>query len=202
MEWPNAQWLRMLHGNDRNAALAELRSILLAGLDAGLRRGSRSPAVADLEDFVQEALIRITANLSSFRGDSHFTTWANRIAVRVAFSEMRRKYWNEVSLDAILETDGLLSAEPVADDGISQPDRLVGDRMLEHLLARIIRQDLSERQRQALTAVIAGMPIEEVARRMQTNRNALYKLLHDARKRIRMALEREGVVEEELRARL
>lgn len=202
MEWPNAQWLRMLHGTDRNTALTELRAILLVGLDAGLRRGSRSPAVADLEDFVQEALIRITTNLSSFRGDSHFTTWANRIAVRVAFSEMRRKYWHEVSLDAILETEGLLSAEPIADDGSSQPDRLVGDSMLEHLLARIIRQDLSERQRRALTAVVAGMPIEEVARRMQTNRNALYKLLHDARKRIRVALEREGVIEEELRARM
>ncbi len=76
-------------------------------------------------------------------------------------------------------------------------------RLLVEQIQQIMQETLSERQRTALTAVmIRGMPLEEVARRMGTNRNALYKLLHDARKRIKKELEKRGISPEEILAQL
>jgi RNA polymerase sigma-70 factor (ECF subfamily) len=60
-------------------------------------------------------------------------------------------------------------------------------------LRRLIREELTDKQRQAMQAVLKGMPLEEVARRMDTNRNALYKLLHDARQRLQEAMLDEGL---------
>jgi RNA polymerase sigma-70 factor (ECF subfamily) len=109
-ERTNEQWPAALRGSERDRALAELRFVLLRGLRAALhgRMGGIEPSV---EDFTQEALIRILDNLDSFRGESRFTIWAQKIAVWVAFAEMRRLRWRDVSLDdAILRQQ---RAEPL-----------------------------------------------------------------------------------------
>ena len=85
-------------------------------------------------------------------------------------------------------TAGQIMADPQAG-----PERAAEQASVAALVSRMLAEELTERQRQALTAVMQGMPLEEVARRLGTERNALYKLLHDARLRLKGRLEREGL---------
>src|SRR5918997_1475597 len=101
--WPymrertNEQWLAELRGPNPDEAIADLYDLLVRGLRVGL--GSYGGGVdANAEDFAQEALIKITSHLDSFRGESRFTTWAQKIAMNVALTELRRRRWRDVSL--------------------------------------------------------------------------------------------------------
>ncbi len=193
IERTNQEWLDALRGPGRDKALADLRAFLVRGLRYALPNQA-SVTEADLEDFAQEALL-ILAGLDSFRGESRFTTWAQKIAVRVALTELRRHRWRDVSLD---EMTGFPDADPFIPDTLADPsagpEQQAIQRMLLSTLRRIIATELTDRQRQALVAArIHGMPLEEVARRMGTNRNALYKLLHDARQRLKKRMMAEGL---------
>jgi RNA polymerase sigma-70 factor (ECF subfamily) len=192
----NQEWLDALRspGPERDRALAELRTLLVRGLNYALR-GWRRTAGRDFEalaeDFCQEALLRILDNLDSFEGRSRFTTWAHKITVRVALTELRRKRWQDVSLDKLVSEDGAeftMSSEEVGPETEAErTDLLVW-------VKRIMMEELTDKQRKAIAAIaFGGMPLEEVARRMDTNRNALYKLIHDARVRLKRRLAREGM---------
>ena len=99
-ERTNEQWLADLRGPNPNEALADLYDLLVRGLRLGL--GNYGGGVdANAEDFAQEALIKITGNLDSFRGESRFTTWAQKIAMNVALTELRRRRWRDVSLQDV-----------------------------------------------------------------------------------------------------
>jgi RNA polymerase sigma-70 factor (ECF subfamily) len=194
IERTNQEWLAALRGPGRDKALADLRAFLVRGLRYALANQS-NVTETDLEDFAQEALLKILAGLDSFRGESRFTTWAQKIAVRVALTELRRHRWRDVSLD---EMTGFPDADPFIPDTLADPaagpEQQAIQRMLLSTLRRIIATELTDRQRQALVAArIHGMPLEEVARRMGTNRNALYKLLHDARQRLKKRMMAEGL---------
>jgi len=196
-ERSNAEWIEALFGEPDQKALADLRARLLRGMGYALKQRYRVTD-ADLEDFVQDALVRILANLASFRGESRFTTWAQKIAVRIAFSELRRKRWEEVSLHELgtvdEESDAEASALAWMPSPVQSPEQQVTRQSLVTLLSTLIQEELTDRQRQAMmTIVLKGMPLEEVALRMGTNRNALYKLLHDARQRLKRRLEVQGV---------
>src|SRR5256885_8556496 len=113
-ERSNAQWIEDLAGDPatREHAISDLRERLKRGIYYYLSR-ERSD-LSDLapdeitqmaEDFAQDATLRVLANLDSFRGDSRFTTWATKVAVRIAISEMRRARYKDFSLDA-LSTNG------------------------------------------------------------------------------------------------
>lgn len=173
---------------DREAALRELRHFMLKGLRAGL---SRRPGIDDdfIEDVVQSAMIRILNSLNRFEGRSAFTTWALAIGMRVAFTEMRRKAWNNVSLDELREKGAYLREE--VDRG-HDPHESVVRRNLIGLMHRLIRSRLTPRQRDMLLAELSGMQHEEIAEQMRLTRNAVYKLGHDARRALRRALEAEG----------
>jgi RNA polymerase sigma-70 factor, ECF subfamily len=193
----NEDWIDALRGDDRDRALAELRRILTVGLRPIVARRVEREADALVEDFVQETLLRVLESLDSFRGESRFTTWAHKIGVRIAFTELRRKRWEDVSLDELMGASGE-AAVPEADLS-ERPDDAAQRRMIVEQVHRVIEENLSDRQRQAIVAIMVhGMPLEEVARRMGTNRNALYKLLHDGRKRMKAALEERGMNVEEL----
>jgi RNA polymerase sigma-70 factor (ECF subfamily) len=185
-ERSNDQWLAALRGPNRDEALAELRVVLMRGLRAALS-GQGSRVESSVEDFAQEALIKILDNLDSFRGECRFTTWAQRICVRTAFAEMRRSRWRDVSLDEVISrTEESAAADPQLD-----PERAATQTMIMEKFRRFIDEELTDRQRTALLAALGGMPLEAVADRMNTNRNALYKLLHDARKRLRRRMSAE-----------
>ena len=194
VERTNQEWLTELRGPGREVALADLRALLVRGLRYAM---ADRPGVteADLEDFAQDALLKILAGLDTFRGEARFTTWAQKIAVNVAFTELRRRRWKDVSLEDLIAPyiEGDLTPSVLADEAPS-PEQRVTQQMLMEMVQRLINEELTERQRQAMVAaVIGGMPLEEVARRMGTNRNALYKLLHDARQRLRKRMLATGL---------
>ncbi len=185
-----------MRGPEPDKALADLRVVLVRGLKAALAgRVSSGFDPAAIEDFAQDALVKILRNLDSFRGESRFTTWAQRIAVRVAYTELRRKRWRDVSLQQVLERrENSGREDALLTDPTSSPERETAREMMLETLQRFIAEELTDRQREAMVAVMfEGMPLEEAARRMDTNRNALYKLLHDARKKLKKRLEAEGL---------
>ena len=190
----NEEWLSDLRGPDQDQALADLRVILRRGL--GYALSSRS-SVDDqaIEDFCQDALLKILDNLDTFRGESLFTTWAQKIAVHTAYTELRRRRWRDVSLDGIIETDdgGEFIPRTFADP-TAGPEQRATQTLLLNTLRRVITYELTDKQRQAMTAIVLrGMPLAEVAERMDSNPNALYKLLHDARKRLKERILEEGL---------
>jgi RNA polymerase sigma-70 factor (ECF subfamily) len=197
-ERTNEQWLTELRGPNPNEALADLYDLLVRGLRAAL--GGRAGGVdANIEDFAQEALIKIMSNLDSFRGESRFTTWAKKIAMNVALTELKRRRWRDVSLE------DLLARRTATGRGLANPqltpEQVAFQNMVLAKLRGIIDEELTDKQREAVVAVILeGMPIAEVARRMGTNQNALYKLLHDARKKLKLRMEAEGLSPQEVLA--
>ncbi len=201
-ERSNQEWIAALSqpGPEHDEALTDLRALLVRGLGYALsNRSGIDDAI--LEDFAQDALLRILAGLETFRGESQFATWAQKIAVRVAFTELRRHRWRDVSLDDITGyPDSDFVPSVMADPAVGPEQQTIQSAVLE-TMRRVIDEELTEKQRQALVAVrIHGVPLEEVARRMGTNRNALYKLLHDARQRLKRQLLAEGLSPEEILA--
>jgi RNA polymerase sigma-70 factor (ECF subfamily) len=194
------EWPRRLTPDspDREAALRELRLLLLKGVRAGL---SRRPGTDDdfLEDVVQTAMVRILDHLDRFEGRSAFSTWAIAIGLRVAFTGMRRKHWNDVSLDELREKGAFPGNE--IDSG-ADPHGSIARSSLIALLHRLIRSQLSPRQRDMLLAELNGMPHDEIAVQMRLTRNAVYKLGHDARRALRRALEAAGYGVEQVRSAL
>jgi RNA polymerase sigma-70 factor (ECF subfamily) len=180
---------------DRESALRELRLFMLKGVRAGL---FRRPGTDDdfLEDVVQSAMIRVLDHLDRFEGRSAFTTWAIAIALRVAFTELRRKHWNNVSLDELREKGAFPRGEVASG---SDPHEAAARHSLITLLYRLIRKELSPHQRDMLLAELNGMPHDEIAAQMGLTRNAVYKLGHDARRALRRALEAAGYGIEEVR---
>src|SRR5918998_1088468 len=175
-ERTNEQWLTELRGPNSGEALADLHDLLVRGLRAALG-GYGGGVEANVEDFAQEALIKITGNLDSFRGESRFTTWAQKIAMNVALTELKRRRWRDVSLQ------DLFAGREAADRGPADiqltPEQLTFQNTVLGELRRMVDEELTDRQREAVGAVIMEeMPLSEVARRMGTKQKALYKLLH------------------------
>jgi RNA polymerase sigma-70 factor, ECF subfamily len=187
-----------LRGPNPDGALADLYDLLVRSLGAALS-GYGGGVEANFGDFVQEALIKITSNLDSFRGESRFTTWAQKIVVNVALTELKRKRWRDVSLQELLARRGAADRGP-AEIQLTPEQLALQNGVLEEL-RRVIDEELTSRQREAIVAVLLEeMPISEVARRMGTTQNALYKLLHDARKRLKRQMEAAGLSAEEVLA--
>jgi RNA polymerase sigma factor (sigma-70 family) len=199
-ERSNKEWVEDLSepGSRRDAALNDLRLVLVRGLGYAMSK-YKNVTDADVQDFVQDALLKILGALDSFRGESRFTTWAHKIAVHVAFTELRRRRWKDVSLDEMIQTpDGDLLPRTWVDPSARTEDRATQKNIIE-IMRQVITNELTERQRQALVAVrIHGVPLAEVARRMGTNRNALYKLLFDARKRLQKQMLAQGLSREDI----
>jgi RNA polymerase sigma-70 factor, ECF subfamily len=197
-ERTNEQWLAELRGSKPGEALADLYDLLVRGLRAAFG-GYGGGLEANVGDFAQEALIKITGNLDSFRGESRFTTWAQKIAMNVALTELKRRRWRDVSLQEIFARREGTDRGP-ADPHLTSEQLALQNTVLGEL-RRIIDEELTDRQREAVVAVILEeMPISEVARRMGTNQNALYKLLHDARKKLKRQMEASGLSAKEVLA--
>ena len=180
----------------RGNAVGDLRDMLLRGLAKSLSKQGRVDD-AFLEDIVQEASMKILEKLGNFEGRSKFRTWAVTIAVRTAVSKMRKRDWQNVSLDSITSSAEL---DPQVAVDRSEPFAQTNSR-LEMLgkLKDLISRELTERQWTAVTAELRGMPLPAIAEKLSTNTNSIYKLLHDARKKLRSGLEAAGFTIDELR---
>lgn len=201
----NEEWIADLRadGDVQAEAITELKDRLERGIYYYLSR-ERSD-LSDLSetelrhmagDMAQDAVLRILENLDSFRGDSQFTTWAIRIAVRVAISDLRRARYRDFSLDTLTADGDFLpqTANPVAGDKPLAPERAAERADVLEKIRTALSDVLTERQFQALYAVaIKGVSADVVAEELGTNRNALYKLLHDARRKLRQHFEDDGL---------
>jgi RNA polymerase sigma-70 factor (ECF subfamily) len=195
----NSEWLNDLRGPDQDQAIEDLRKVLKRGLIYSLSSRIKTDLETQVDDFVQDAILRILDKLDTFRGESRFTTWAQKVAVRVAFTELRRQRWKDISLEDLMPEDsGDFTPLVLADPG-PNPEKLATQTILTEMIETMLKEDLTDRQRTAMMAIMkGGMPLEEVARRMDTNRNALYKLLHDARKQMRKGLLEKGLTAQEV----
>lgn len=190
----NSEWLNDLRGPDQDQAIEDLRKVLKRGLIYSLSSRIKTDLETQADDFVQDAILRILDKLDTFRGESRFTTWAQKVAVRVAFTELRRQRWKDISLEDLMPEDSGDFTPLVLADPSPNPEKRATQTIMTEMIETMLKEDLTERQRTAMLAIMkGGMPLEEVARRMDTNRNALYKLLHDARKQMRESLLEKGL---------
>jgi RNA polymerase sigma-70 factor (ECF subfamily) len=195
----NAEWLSDLKGPNQDQAIEDLRKVLKRGLIYALSSRIDTDLESQVEDFVQDAILRILDKMDTFRGESQFTTWAQKVAVRVAFTELRRQRWKDISLEDLVPEDSGDFTPLVLSDPSPNPEKRATQTLLSEMIETMLNEDLTERQRTAMLAILqGGMPIEEVAKRMDTNRNALYKLLHDARKQMRNRLLEKGLTPDEV----
>jgi len=195
----NTEWLVALAGagEARESALADLRQILVAGLRRGLAAwlDPHSDQLAALaEEASQEALVRILDRLDTFEGRSRFTTWAYKVAIRIALTELRRKQWQDVSLDQMLEPEEGEARQMWLADRAPGPELAAEQSDMLALLGRIMREELTPHQMRVMEAVaLRGVPLEALAQKMGMERNALYKLMHDARVKLKRRIAREGL---------
>jgi RNA polymerase sigma-70 factor (ECF subfamily) len=193
----SSEWLRSLRdeGAVRDEALGRLHALLLRGARFEVsRRRAAMPQLRgnELDDIATEAaddaLMSILRRLDDFRGASRFTTWAYKFALLEAAVKLRKRAWQgrEVPLDG--DTWSVFSS------GDPQPDARVEQTELLTTLQTAIGEVLTERQRHVLVALaLDGVPIDVLADRLGTTRGALYKTLHDARRKLRRHLESCGL---------
>lgn len=201
----NEVWLQELRatGDTQEAAIADLRNLLLRAVlfffsrnRSDFESSPREEILQLAEDCAQEALIAVMNHLSDFRGDSKFTTWAYKFAINIALTTARRERWKRVSLDQLAsaqDSDSL--PEWLMKDnapGLS-PDRSALQGEVGDIIREVIERDLTDKQRQVLMLIIFNeVPMDEVVRRFGTNRNAVYKMLHDARRKLKGGLQARG----------
>ena len=192
-------WISDLASEDavlRNDAVSDLRDMLFRGLSKSLSKHGRVDD-AFLEDIVQEALMKILEKLGDFEGRSKFRTWAVTIAVRTAVSKMRNREWQNVSLESFT-SHAEFDPQIAVDYSITTVRTNSRLEMLGRL-KELIDSELTERQWIAITADLLGMPLPQIAEKLGSNTNSIYKLLHDARKKLRSGLEAAGFTVDDLR---
>jgi RNA polymerase sigma-70 factor (ECF subfamily) len=174
-------------------AIAELHALLLraARFEVSRRRAALSYVRGEeLDDIANQAaddaLMAVLAKLDTYRGASRFTTWAYKFAILEAGVRLRRRAWQH--REVVLEPDAWRA---LADRRESAHDQLESAQFLERL-AQAIDTALTQHQRTVFVALALNeVPIDVLAERMATTRGALYKTLHDARKRLRRELGEE-----------
>jgi len=175
-------------------AVARLHALLLRAARFEVsRRRQTTPDLAngDFDDLAQQsaadALVAVLAKLDDFRGESRFTTWVYKFALYETAVQVRRRAWQERER----------SIEPEAWEQIAcrrlAPEDQAAEGELLAALRSAIGEALSPHQREILVAItLNGVPIDVLAERLETTRGALYKTLHDARKKLRRRLAEEG----------
>jgi RNA polymerase sigma-70 factor (ECF subfamily) len=193
----SAAWVEALSatGPERDAAIDRLYALLLRAARfevARRRRASGDGPSAELDDLAtqsaDDALMAIMGKLDSFRGESRFTTWAYKFALLEAGVKVRRRAWQ--GREVPLEEDGWAR---LPDRGASPAEDAEGAELLG-AVRDAIRDSLTPHQRAVLVAItLNDVPIDVLAERLDTTRGALYKTLHDARRKLRASLADEGL---------
>jgi len=192
--YSDEEWVKLLRRPPDEKAIHELREILRRGLINALASRIKRDREQIAEDYVQEALLKILDNLESYRYEARFTSWAMKIAIHEALTDLRRKHWKDISLNNLNGRDGSVPIIEVYSSEDPAPDYETGLRLMMQELQRIMEESLTEKQRLAITSVmVQGLPADQVAKLMGTNRNNMYKLIHDARMKIKHEFEKKGI---------
>jgi RNA polymerase sigma-70 factor, ECF subfamily len=195
----SAGWLHALSsvGAERDDAVRRLHALLLraARFEVTRRQRTAGPGSGsrDLDDLAvqaaDDALVAILRKLHTFRGDSRFTTWAYKFALLEAAAKLRGRPWQ--AREVPLDDDGwaqLLDDRHAAPEAQAETCELIG------AVRDAIAEVLTSRQRAVLVAItLNDVPIDVLAERQNTTRGALYKTLHDARRKLRARLAQDGL---------
>jgi RNA polymerase sigma-70 factor (ECF subfamily) len=197
----SAHWVHALRarGPEREAALSDLHARLVRIARSELhRRNFSSPIVGvELDDLAHhaaaDALLAIDAKLDGFRGESRFTTWAYKFVVFEVSNKIGRHFWRHPSVAMDAE-----DWERLPDRfGLDPADKAEWGEMLD-ALCRAVYDDLSDRQRRVFVAIaLNGVPLDALVVELNTNRNAIYKTMFDARRKLRAALVADGHLDAE-----
>lgn len=192
------EWLATLRSSDPRThaeAVGRLHELLLRAARFEVRRRSaaaRHVGREQLDDVAHQsahdALVAVLAKLDSYRGESRFTTWAYKFALFEAGVKVRRRAWQGREVQLEPETWALMAeANRTPQQDVETTELLAG-------LQAAIAADLSPHQREVFVAVtLNGVPIDVLAERLDTTRGALYKTIHDARRKLRAALAARGL---------
>lgn len=192
----SAQWVRALSadGEAYEEATGRLHALLLRIAYAELnRRGSRHGITGpELDDIAHQAaadaLLSITRKIGDFRGDSRFTTWAYKFVMNEVSSKLGRHFWRTAGVQLDPE-----AWERLPDRLGIDPVRQSEARELVEALREAVDEELTERQRTVFTALaVNGVDADTLAAELGTNRNALYKTMFDARRKLRARLAANG----------
>ena len=210
-ERSNAEWLHALRSEGRTyvTAVRELRAYLLKAVFLHFRYHrsdlsglAREELMQMAEDVAQDALLAVLSKLATFRDESKFTTWAYRVAINLAASELRRRRWRNVSLDAM---DGATGQEvppllaTLHDTSAHDPQIQLARQEIWELIRYVIAEKFTERQRTVFVShYFHGIPPDLIAERLGTNRNNVYKIAHDARVKLKTHLLAQGLSEDDI----
>lgn len=197
----SARWLEALadDGPRREAALRQLHEMLLrAARRETARRGPRLQVTGvELDDLAYhaaaDALMAITAKLGQFRGESRFTTWAYKFVIFEVSAKIGRHFWRRPDKPLEAADWGQLP-----DRFGFEPEQQTEARDLVAALRHTVETELTVRQREVFIAlVVEGVPLDALVIRLGSNRNAIYKTMFDARRKIRAALVAKGYLHQE-----
>jgi RNA polymerase sigma-70 factor (ECF subfamily) len=182
-------------GNAGEGTRRRLHELLLraARFEINRRRDSHPHLRGgDLDDLAHQAaddaMLAILGKLDTYRGDSRFTTWAYKFALLEAAVKLRRRAWQGREIPIEPEHWELLEGSDQSPAASAEHRELLG------AVAEAIETGLSPHQREVLVAVaLNGVPIDVLAERLNTTRGALYKTIHDARKKLRARLSERGL---------
>jgi RNA polymerase sigma-70 factor (ECF subfamily) len=192
-------WLAGLRADgrerDRTIVLLHVELLRVARMEVRQRRTGRSITGPELDDLAHQAaadaMMAIISKLDDFRGESKFTTWAYRFVALDVMHKLGRHFWLRPVVP--LENAEAAGVGPATED----PEQVVRWRALLKGVSRAVDQDLTARQRSAFVELVwHGNTAEGLARQLGTNRDAVYKLVFDARRKIRARLTADGLLEE------
>jgi RNA polymerase sigma-70 factor (ECF subfamily) len=192
----SAAWLRTLgaSGSARDAAVERLHSLLLRIARSELRRRRRRLDVSgpELDDLAHQAaadaLVAIMEKLDQFRGESRFTTWAFRFVVLEVSSKLGRHFWRRRPVDFEQE-----AWDRLPDTFGFDPEERAQWHEVFVAMRRAVDQDLTPHQRRIFVAIVLQeVPLDALVVQLGSNRNAIYKSLFDARRKLRRSLEANG----------
>jgi RNA polymerase sigma-70 factor (ECF subfamily) len=194
MDAESAEWLKALQGREKDRAVAELHELLLRIARREVHRRNTAGQITgpELDDVAHQAaadaLILVTKKLEQFRGESRFTTWAYKFVIFEVSTKLARHFWRSSrASDHDTEWDRLPDRF-----GVTPSEQAEAQELLA-ALRRAVETCLTDRQRQVFVAIIVeGMPLDALVAEMGTNRNAVYKIMFDARRKLRSELVASG----------
>jgi RNA polymerase sigma-70 factor, ECF subfamily len=193
------QWVHALSGPDRDQAAARLHKLLLRIARGEIRRRRTSgeisgPEADDLaHQAADDAVLAVMRRVHEFRGESRFTTWAFKFVVFEVSTKLGRHFWKRAG-----GPSGDADWDRVPDRFGIPPAEQVESRELVQALRRAVDTCLTAQQRGVFVAIIVdGQPLDSLVAEMGTNRNAVYKMMFDARRKLRRELVAQGYLDGE-----